>query len=78
VIFTLPNIAGFFIFFCGCLFLYLDIREEGKKGAPESEFNQDPFRCPICACIYTVERGKDLFLCPRCGTINAEGDACFR
>ena len=75
MIFSFPNLAAFFIFFCGCLFLYLAVREESREAPMPESCGAEPFRCSICAYIYMVEKGEEFSSCPRCGTINRPEDA---
>ncbi len=75
MIFNPLNIAGLFIFICGCLFLYLTAREESRVPFQPEPDNTEPFRCPICAYFYPAEKEEEFSSCPRCGTINRKEDA---
>ncbi len=73
--FNLQNLAGLFIFICGCLFLYLTAREESRIPRQPEQNRAEPFQCPICAYYYPAEKEEELSSCPRCGTINRKEDA---
>ncbi len=75
MIFNLPNLAGVFLFFSGCLFLYLIIREENAAVRLPEPGGEEPFRCPICTYLYPADKGAEFSTCPRCGTINKQEDA---
>lgn len=75
MIFNLQNLAGLFIFLCGCLFLYLTAREEGRIGGVPEPDSTEPLQCPICAYYYPAEKEEEFSSCPRCGTINRKEDA---
>ncbi len=70
--------AGLLIFFCGCFFAYLTLREESRAVRLPKTDRTRPFQCPICAYVYADEKQEDLSCCPRCATINRRQDACFR
>lgn len=75
MIFSPQNLAGLFLFICGCLFLYLAVREESIPPAQPEPDDTEPFRCPICGYFYPARKGEELSSCPRCGTINRKEDA---
>lgn len=75
MIFEVSTLAGAAIFFCGCLFIYLQIMEESRSRQPPESDRSRPFRCPICTYIYAVDKRDDLSSCPRCGTINKKEEA---